>query len=1130
VTGGIQVKGVHGVSLNVFSVRVLLRLASMASVLAVVPFLVTNSAQAQVLYGSVLGTVTDPSSAVVPNASVTLTNTNTNQSRSATTDEGGRYSVVNVLPGTYSVKVGASGFKTFERTGVNVEANTIARVDVSLEVGAASQTVEVQSNAVSLQTDKSDTHSTIGARTIESMPLGAYRNYEQLMNLVPGSAPAAFQNSITDTPGRALAMHVNGGNSQTNITRIDGAASVNIWLPHHVGYVTPEEDIEEVNITTSAADAEQGMAGASAVTVVTKSGTNQIHGSAFAFHDDQHLKARNFFQAPGTATPLSINNDFGGTIGGPIKKDKLFYFLSFDGTRQRQANPGLYTVPTAAFQSGNFSAAPTTIYDPTTGNPDGTGRTAFAGNVIPASRIDPIAQKIQSYYPAPNVATAAFANNYFASGGPILDRNQFDAKGNWHRSDKDAIWAKYGRMWATSGGKAVFGIAGGPGLPGSDPGQGDTTIQVAAIGYTRTISPTIVFDAVLGYERQDQTVLPNDYGTNYGLQFGIPNMNGPDIRQSGFPNINIANYTGFGVPNWMPLFRVEESYTNSDNLTWTKGAHEIRFGFDLVRHHLNHWQPEVGLFGPRGGLAFNGGETTLAPGSPNQFNAYAAFLLGLSDDAEKGLQYILATGREWQFGWYARDRWQIGRKLTVNLGLRYELYPLMTRAGYGIERYDPATNNVYMGGRGNVPEDAGISVSHKLFAPRVGIAYRLGEKTVVRAGYGINYDPIPFSRPLRAWYPLVVNATFNSTNSYNWGTTLGGLPGTPGLPQGVPNTQGPDVSSGIVSLPSNVSERSPGTFIHRGYTQSYNFTIERQLPAGFLTSVGYVGSHSVHLLADQDINSGFPGSGTTKLPYYAAYGRTVPTNMWDGYLSSEYNSLQVSINKQFSHGLQLKGAYTWSHAIDYTDDDGWASVGWNWAPVFQRNRASAGFDRTQVFQMGWIYELPFGKGKPMAKSGVAAALFGGWALNGIFSTYTGTPFTITAPGGALNAPSNTQTANQLTPTVQLLGGTGTGNFWYNPADFASVTTPLTFGNTGRNRFRGPGITNADFDLTREFVIRERFRLQFRAEAFNISNTPHFSNPQASVTSGTFMQITSTLSGSTAVYTERQFRFGLRAQW
>jgi hypothetical protein len=328
-----------------------------------------------------------------------------------------------------------------------------------------------------------------------------------------------------------------------------------------------------------------------------------------------------------------------------------------------------------------------------------------------------------------------------------------------------------------------------------------------------------------------------------------------------------------------------------------------------------------------------------------------------------------------------------------------------------------------------------------------------------------------------------------------------------------------------------VSERSPNSFIHRGYVQSWNFTVERQLPVGFVVSAGYVGSHSVHLLADYDINSGYPGSGTTGLPYYQLYGRTVSTQMWDGYLSSEYNSLQVAINKQFSHGLLVKGAYTWSHAIDYTDADGWASVGWNWGPVFQRNRASAGFDRRQVFQMGWVYELPFGKGKSYAKSGVPAALFGNWVVNGVVSAFTGTPFTVSAPAGALNAPDNSQTANLLTPSAQFVGGIGPGNYWYNPANFSAVTTPLTFGNTGRNIFTVPGVINSDLDVTRDFPIKERFRLQFRAEAFNFTNTPHFAGPSTSVTSTTFMQITSTLSNTNAaVYTERQFRFGLRAQW
>jgi len=1081
----------------------------------------SSPAYSQVLYGSVIGTVTDPTGATVPNATVTLTSKETGLSKEDKTDEGGRYSFVNVLLGKYDVKIVASGFRTNAQTDIEVRPSEVARFDVKLEVGQMTEQVTVEANAAALQTDKADTHSVIETVQMQSLPLYSYRNYQELINLVPGATPAAFQNSITDTPQRALATNINGGNAQTNITRIDGATSINVWLPHHVGYVMPEETIEMVSVTTTAADAEQGLAGSSAITLITKSGTNEIHGSAFEYHDDQHLKARNFFQTPGTPKPISIYNDFGGTVGGPIKKNKLFFFLSYDGLRQKLAGPTFYTVPTSAFQSGNFSAVSTVLYNPFTGNTDGTGRLPFAGNVIPASLISPIAQKLQSYYPAPNTGSAStFTNNYNATGGPILNRNNFDTKVNFHQSDKEEIWGKYGRMWAFSGGQGVFGIAGGPGLgngpTASDPGQANTLVQIFTLGHTRTISPNIVLDGTVGYERQGQKLNPNDFGTNYGQQFGIPNTNGPDPLQSGFPDISISGYTGFGVPNWMPLRRVEESYTHSDNLTWTKGAHELKFGFDMVRHHLNHWQPEIGNFGPRGGLGFAGGETALNGGpSPNQYNAYGAFLLGVSDDAEKSLEYILATGREWQFGWYARDRWQVSRNLTVTIGLRYELYPLMTRAGYGIEQYNPSTNLVSMGGRGTVPENAGISVSHTLFAPRIGIAYRLGDKTVIRAGYGINYDPQPFSRSLRGWYPIVVNFATVAPNGYSWGTTLS---------QGVPNTVGPNVSTGIVPLPGNASERSPNSYIHRGYEQSYNFTIERKLPLNLITSVAYVGSHSVHLLADYDINAGYPGSGTAGLPYYAAYGRTISTLMWDGYLSSEYNSLQVAVNRSFAQGLLIKGAYTYSKAIDYTDADGWAAVGWNWAPVFQRNRADAGFDRRQVLQLGWVYELPLGQGKMLAQTGIAKMLFGGWNVNGIISAYTGTPFTVTSPGSSLNAPDNTQTANQLVSSVPFLGGIGSGNHWYDPTAFSAVTQALTFGNSGRNILRNPGVLNTDLDITRNFQIKERLGLQFRAQFFNLPNTSHFNGvTSSSVTSGSFMLINSS-------YGERQVRFGLRLHW
>jgi outer membrane receptor protein involved in Fe transport len=1096
-----------------------------------VAFFAAVPVQGQVLYGSLVGTVTDPSGGVIPDATVSATDSLTGATRDEKTDASGRYSFATLSPGTYSVKVTANGFRTVDQSNFVITPNVIGRIDFHLQVGQATETVTVSAETVQLQTDKADTHTELTSQAIVDMPLGGFRNYQTLIDLVPGATPSTFQNSITDTPGRALRTNINGGNAQTNITQIDGAESINVWLPHHVGYVVPAEDVDVVNVTTSASDADQGLAGVSAITLVTKSGTNQIHGSAFEFNNNQHLNARNFFADD---KPVSIYNNYGGTFGGPIKKNKLFYFGSFDGTNQKIASNGFFTVPTADQESGNFSnylsgANATVIYNPLSGNTDGSGRVPFPNNVIPTDMISPIAQKVQAYFPGANIP--GIVNNYYASGGPILDRYQADGKMDWNRTEKHHIFIKYGRMWATSGGQGIFGVAGGP-APGADPGLGNTVTQVATIGTTYTFTPNVVFTASLGLNRLDQTVKGNDYGKEFGQILGIPGLNGDDIRDSGFPNINIGGYTEFGVPNWMPLFRNDETFTQNDSLSWTKGAHQFSFGFDLVRHHLNHWQPELSFGGPRGYLDFDGQTTALNTDGnasvTNQFNAYAQFLLGLSDDVQKGVQYILMTGREWQFGWYGQDRWQVTRNLTVTLGLRYEFYPLMTRSnGKGIERYDPTTNDVYMGGRGSVPENAGISVSHTLFAPHAGIAYRLGDKMVVRTGYGLNYDPIPYSRPLRGFYPLTINAETKAPNSFSYASTLA---------DGIPPVPLPDLSTGIVPLPGDASERSPWGYIHRGYVQSWNFTVERKLPEEIVASVGYVGSHSVHLLADRDINTGYPGSTLANLPYNLLYGRTQPTDMWDGYLSSSYNSLQVAFSRAFTNGLMLKGAYTWSHAIDYADDDGWTGVNFNYAPMFQRNRATAGFDVPQNFQVGWVYELPFGKNKAHFNSGPAAQILGGWQLSGREAMYVGTPFTVGAPDTSLNdGGTNTQTANQVLPNVQFIGHVGPGQYYYNPAAFAPVTTQ-SFGNSGLNILREPGIWNTDLSIVRDFAFKERFVLQFRTEFTNLPNTSHF-NASATgsgfgnggggvdnyVTDSSFMQVTSS-SG------ERNIRFGLRLHW
>lgn len=1072
---------------------------------------------AQTLYGSVVGMVQDSSHAAMPNTNITLTNKGTGQVYEAKADEAGRFVISNVLPGTYDLKASAQGFRTTNKTDLGVTANTVTRADIAMEVGQLSEQVTVEASATALQTDKADTHTELNSKQVSNLPLPGYRNYQSLINLVPGATPAGLQNSVTDTPSRSLATNVNGTNKNNNMTRIDGASSVNLWLPHHTGYVMPAEMVDTVNVTTSAGDAEQGMAGGAAVTLLTKSGTNDFRGSLFEYHDNQHLKARNFFQAKGVDKPLSIYNNYGGTIGGPIKKNKLFFFYSFDGTRQRQGAVGTYSVPMMDIRSGDFSAKATTIFDPLTGDEFGYGRTPFAGNKIPTNRISPVAQKVQNYFPAPNLTGEQ--TNWFGSQVPLFNRDYNDVKVNYSRSDKHQIWGHYGQMMALSGGKGSFSDAIGP-SPGSDPGTGDTRVRNMSIGHTYTFSPTVFLDGVIGYQRMDQEVTGTDFGKNFGATLGIPGLgSGSDPGGSGFPNISINGYQGTGVPGWMPAFRTEESYTMSHNLTWNKGAHTLRFGFDGVNHRMTHYQPELGA-GPRGYFYFGGGQTSLAGGVPaNNLNGYAQFLLGNAGNIQKSVQAILMTPREFQFGWYAQDRWVVTPKLTVSLGLRYELYPLMTRAGgKGLERLDPETNIVYLGGRGGVPTGADVTVSHKLFAPKLGIAYRLNDKTVVRTGYGINFDPLPFSRPLRGFYPLTVNYNWEAPNDY-------AMVGT--LSSGVPTIVLPNIDGGKLNLPTVADMRSPYKGqIHRGYTQSWNFTVERRLPSDIITSVAYVGTQSVHLLADLNINAGSPGvtNSRDRQPYYAKFGRTTATNMWDGYLSGNYHSLQTSLRKQFSKGLMIQAAYTWSKAINMTDEDGWAGVSWNWGPVFKRNRAAAGYDRTHVLQTGWVYELPFGKGRKWDSSNkVVSQILGGWAVNGVMANYTGTPFTF---GGstALNAPGNSQTADQVGKLVYTKGVGSTGK-WFDTSAFANpgkdpVTGIGRFGSTGRNLGRVTGIWNTDLMINRKFQITERINTDFRAEFYNFPNTSHFGGPSSSVSSSTFGMVTSA-SG------ERQIRFGVR---
>jgi len=1086
--------------------------------------------QAQVLYGSIVGMVKDSSGAAVPGATVTITNKDTSQERTAVTSAEGLYSFTNVQAGRYDVKASLQGFKEFVKAGVPVNVNEVSRVDVALEVGALTETVTVQSAQELLQTDKADTHTEIKSAAITQLPLQQNRNYQSLINLVPGATPGVMQNSEVDTPGRALSTNVNGLNRNNNGTKTDGATNVNIWLPHHTMLVSPAETIDTVNVSTSNFDAEQGMAGGAAITVITKSGTNELRGSAFEFYNNESLNAKSYFATTKQPSHAHIT---GVTIGGPIMKNKLFFFGGWEGQYQKTLSQQFFDVPPAALRAGDFSQAFNSdgslqvIYDPTTGNADGTGRTPFPGNKLP--NIDAIAAKIQGLFPnanlpgnaGANVAGATISRNFVQDANRKFDRNNYDFKANYNATSNGQIWGKYSRMGATLDSPQAY--------LGYQPNvlTGDTTVNQYTVGSTWTFNPTTVFDATFGVSKMTHESTAGDFGLgNYGLDtLGIPGTNGganfsSDPRYAGMP----AFLTGFSTigndDGWAPVQRDERTYALTANVTKLRGSHEFRFGYSVNRLRMNHWQPELG-YGPRGHWDFAQNSTELngGPQTANIYNQYASFLLGLADYAALSVQNELMTTREWQHGLYGRDRWQVNNKLTLDLGLRYEYYPLMQRADRGSEQVDLNTLNVRLGGVGGNPTDLGIKVSHTLFAPRLGGIYRISDSTVLRAGYGITYDPLPFSRPLRGFYPLTIAEEVTTTKPFSPATTL---------ESGVPDIAGPDISSGTIPLPNSYAMRSPADDVSRGRIQSWNLAVEKRIRYDLSVDVAYVGTHGTGGYADLDVNaSTTPGCGADCQPFYTKFGRSNSLNLWGPRTKSNYHSLQVAINRPFKNGFLLKGAYTLSKAKNETDDDGWAGLNYNAPSELGKNYALAGYDRTHVLQMAFVYELPY---KTSQGKDVAHLILGDWQVNGLFSAYSGTPFTITADGAQLNMPGNAQTAN-LNGSYTVLDKHGSAGTYFDTSAF-SQPQGVVFGNTGRNQFRGPGAWNLDFSLFRAFPIgRADRRFEFRMEVFNLLNHPNWGNPDGNVNSSTFGQTFSVGTGARDAGTgERQIRLGVRFQF
>jgi hypothetical protein len=1083
-------------------------------------------AAAQVLYGSLTGNVTDPAGAAVPGVHVEALAQDTNVKSETNTDEHGIYRFTNLLPGPYRVTVTAKAFRTFIEDNVPVKVSEIRRVDVQLQISQAAESIEVSADAVTLQTDKSDIHTEVSAQEVTELPYNGTegKNFQALLLIEPGSATTAGTgeaNSAAGNPQRAITVFMNGVSSQANNTKLDGTTISYPWLPVNVAYVPSPEAIQTVSVSTNAFDAEQGAAGGAAVNVTIKTGTNDLHGVLFERNTNNDFQAvNNAFSRPGRIAK-NIINQYGFAIGGPVwipkvvhGKNKLFWFMDFEGTKQSQfaSDPNL-TLPTAAMRTGDFSATGTTIYDPLTGNSDGTGRTPFAGNIIPSTRIASAAATLTGLLPALTRPTAYYSN-YDAYGATTYTVNRWDWKVNYNPTQKAMVWGRYSVSPMDIVAPLVLGPAGGDAFNGGNPGHAGGRVQVVASGLTYSIAPTLLLDGNIGYTRQNIGANGDPQDGDYGTDvLKIPGTNGVGPNYEGIPGFQVASIANIGNTNTGSPFQFRDNqYTGDVNVTKIHGPHNIRAGFEYDKFALNHFQPQGGTFGTaRGTFGFDGsltalkGGTAINTGSPS--NSWAQFLLGYPSETGKVTQFtdpIALRFSTWSL--YARDSWQVMKNLTVDFGLRWEYYPIYSHDHFGAVRFDPSTDNILVGGEGSVPWDTGAHANKKNFAPRLGLAYRLDSKTVVRSGYGISVDPDNM-RNQRNQYPAIVNQVYQPLNTYQF-ITYAGVPNSDGstqvkLSDGLPLPSFPVISTGTITpspnsslttyLPSTSTVTFPANY-DRGYYQSWNIFVQREISPTLMAQIGYAGTHGIHVDEGVNINGSAPGTGTAGRQLYPYV--TSDMNSYAPFGFMTYNGLQMTVRKRI--GASMIGAnYAFSKAINSSNGDNGDGTLWRAYPVsFKLDKQLAGFDRNQTLTIYYVYQLPFGKGHTMANHGVANWIVGGWQLSGIVSRYAGLPFSI-GTTSSINAGGQGTSASQISPDVHILGGHNSSYPYFDGTAFANPPAGV-LGSTGRDLLRGPGFFQMNASISRNFLFKEgRIKFNLVGEAFNLTNTVVFSNPGGS---------------------------------
>ena len=1247
------------------------------AVVLLIMFLGVKSTDAQVLYGSITGTVTDKSGAVVPNVTLTVANQGTGGIRNTTANGVGYYLLLDVLPGSYTISIPAKGsFGGYTEKDVLVDVNRQVRVDVTLQPATVTAQVTVSEAPPSLQTETAEVNSEISQTELSQLPITSSegRNFQSLYTLIPGAASVQEKNSVGGNPARAMSANVNGNSYNGNTTRIDGAVNYYGWLPYLIAYVPPADSIESVSFTTNAFNAEQGQAGGASVKITTKSGTRAFHGSAWEYYQDAAFNARPY-TTPGTI-PKNVYQEYGGNIGGPIYipriltgKKKLFFFTNFDRITRRQQITNTFSVPDTNMIAGNFSEVAsglsksnTVLYDPAPTIPSsqwiGTintalcptlsytsgylnyscrpsftneyGETGSNVNTIPAARIANAAsimmQNLQPYaalvgssgQPSASLSNQLL-NDYTGRGTFGYNRNASDTKITYIATDNTQIFGKYGISPYTGTDAQIFGKAGGTTVDGGQPGAAAGRAQNVGLGMSHVFSPSLVIDADFGYTRQvtgAQSTIDlqvGDYGTSV---LGIPGTNGIGPNYVGIPAFDFYTqgsttntFSGLGnVQGASPFLFRDNQFTGDVNLSWVKGRHSTKYGFTYYHFDLNHFQPTSGggINSVRGGFEFAGGMTcglaasaTTASCSTTGYNNLADFLLGLPNNGTttsnggavaKPSQIANPNSLRWtELGAYAQDQWAVTPKFTLNYGVRYEVYPPAYRDKTGVTVLIPGlpqSANVEIGGENGNPKNSGISTGFGFFAPRLGIDYRLTEKTVVRSGFGITTDPDSM-RYLRDEFPEDLAPAYSGTGTGTIAVDPANKNAAMTLSYGIPAQIAPNLSSGFVSLPVSGSTTTVAQNFRRGYIESWNLFIQRDLGYGWVGNVGYVGTHFVRQQVGwQPYNAApFPSTSTPCMPngqyntqltgltgpcsfninetinwqncsstWTACYntgGITMTQPLW----SSSYNALQSQLTHNAGKNMSMGVVYTYSHAIDFEDNGAGSGAGgttFNYPAMARLNRATAGYDQTHNAQVYSVYSLPFGYGQKYANQGLVAQIIGGFQLNGQFSHYSGTPFSVSAAGGnqlsgevpgfgstfaQLVSPYQQESGHNRTPGATTVSG---GKPWFNPASFANPVEPPatvagnptntspTLPNTYRNEFRGPGVSVFNASIFRAIHVYRESEFQIRFEAFNLLNHPILtSNPNATVGGGTFGYITSFGPGYSPTQGSRSLQFSGR---